>query len=72
LLQSTYAGPKQSQEAEGASVTRWEAEGNNWRGTYVVPEDGEVNSLLLAAESVGADIKRAPTETETKLTVFTV
>jgi hypothetical protein len=34
-----------------------------------VPADGNVNSLLLAAESVGADIKPAPTETETKLTV---
>ena len=50
-------------------MTRWELKGNNWRGTYAVPEDGEVNSLLLAAESVGAAIKRAPTETETKLTV---
>jgi hypothetical protein len=35
----------------------------------VLPESGEVNSLLVAAESVGADIKPAPTETETKLTV---
>jgi hypothetical protein len=56
----------------GTSERRWEAEGGNWRGTYVVPEDGEVNSLPLAAESAGAAIKRAPTETETKLTVFTV
>jgi hypothetical protein len=53
----------------GTSERRWEAEGGNWRGTYVVPEDGEVNSLPLAAESAGAAIKRAPTETETKLTV---
>jgi hypothetical protein len=33
----------------------------------VLPEGGEVNSLLVAAESVGADIKPASTESETKL-----
>ena len=49
--------------------TREEAGEYDWRGTCVVPEDGDVNAVLVAAESVGAAIERAPTGTETKLTV---
>lgn len=53
-------------------MLRWNRERNgesDWRGTYVVPEDGNVNSLLVTAESVGAAIEPAPIDSGTKLTV---
>ena len=69
-MQSTYSAPMQSQDAGVRPRVEARRAGEyDWRGTYAVPADGNVNSLLLAAESVGADIKPAPTETETKLTV---